>query len=119
MILNNAGRRCFDGAILDDSGKPLDAAHSLDYMMLEYAKVRRGGESSTVAISREVIEPTSYPLPRCDDCEQLLAALEGVLPFLTGNYWPGVEADAAVDRAIATARKVGAGRTAPEGHNIK
>lgn len=61
----------------------------------------------------------AYPLPRCDDCEQLLAALEGVLPFLTGNYWPGVEADAAVHRAIATARKVGAGRTATEGHNAE
>lgn len=35
---------------------------------------------------------------------ELLAALEGVLPFLTGNYWPGAEADAAVDRAVAIAR---------------
>lgn len=41
--------------------------------------------------------------------DELLAALEGVLPFLTGNYWPGVEADAAVDRAVAIARKLGAG----------
>lgn len=72
MILNNAGRRCFDGAILDDSGKPLDAAHSLDYMILEYAKVRLGGESSTVTASREVTEPTRYPLPRCDGCGRQL-----------------------------------------------
>lgn len=52
MILNNAGRRCFDGAIIDDEGKQLDAAHSLDYMIMEYAKVRNGGESSTVVVSR-------------------------------------------------------------------
>lgn len=54
MILNNAGRRCFDGAIIDDDGKELDAAHSLDHMIMEYAKVRNGGESSTVVVSRYV-----------------------------------------------------------------
>lgn len=37
--------------------------------------------------------------------QELLSALEGVLPFLTGPYWPGVEADAAVDRAIAARTK--------------
>lgn len=47
--------------------------------------------------------------------DELLAALEAVLPFLTGNYWPGVEADAAIDRAVAIARKLGAGTTATEG----
>lgn len=52
MILNNAGRRCFDGAIIDNDDKQLDAEHSLDYMIMEYAKVRNGGESSTVAVSR-------------------------------------------------------------------
>lgn len=88
MILNNAGRRCFDGAILDDNGKPLDAVHSLDYMIMEYAKVRLGGESSTVTISREVTEPTSHPLPRCDGCGRLL------------HFWP--------------CEKVGAGGTAQE-----
>lgn len=40
---------------------------------------------------------------------ELCAALEGVLPFLTGNYWPGEEADAAVDRAVAIIRKAEAG----------
>lgn len=56
MILNNSGRRCFDGAIIDDNGKKLDAAHSLDYMIMEYAKVRNGGESSTVAVSKYVTD---------------------------------------------------------------
>lgn len=36
---------------------------------------------------------------------RLLAALEGVLPFLTGSWWPGIAADAAIDRAIAIVRK--------------
>lgn len=54
MILAHAGQECFDGVIIDDNGKELDAAHSLDHMILEYAKVRQGGESSTVAVSRHV-----------------------------------------------------------------
>lgn len=54
MILNNAGRACFDGVILDDDGKPLSAADSLHHMIMEYAKVANGGESSTVTLSREV-----------------------------------------------------------------
>jgi hypothetical protein len=72
MILNNCGRRCFDGAIIDDSGQKLDAAHSLDYMILEYAKFRLGGESSTVTLSREVTNTDRYPLPRCNQCGGLL-----------------------------------------------
>lgn len=54
MILNNAGRRCFDGVILDDNGKPLAPADSLHYMIMEYAKVYSGGESNIVVLSREV-----------------------------------------------------------------
>ena len=54
MILNNCGRRCFDGAILDDNGKPMAAADSLHHMILEYAKVVNGGTSNVVATSREV-----------------------------------------------------------------
>lgn len=54
MILNNAGRKCFDGAILDDSGKPMPAADSLHHMILEYAKVINGGTSSIISTSREV-----------------------------------------------------------------
>ncbi len=51
MILNNAGRRCFEGAMIDDVGNPLDAANSLDLLIMEYAKVRQGGESSAVVLS--------------------------------------------------------------------
>lgn len=54
MILNNCGRRCFDGALLDDSGKPMSAADSLHNMILEYAKVVNGGTSDVVTTSREV-----------------------------------------------------------------
>jgi len=62
MILNNAGRRCFDGAVLDDNGKPMPAADSLHTMIMEYAKVFNGGESSLVAVSREVLLKTA-PAP--------------------------------------------------------
>ncbi len=58
MILNRAGRSSFDGVIVDDSGKELDAVQSLDYMILEYAKVRNGGVSSTVSIPNS-IDPTA------------------------------------------------------------
>lgn len=54
MILNNAGRRCFDGAIIED-GVALDAIHSLDRMIMEYAKVRNGGESSAISVSKHVL----------------------------------------------------------------
>lgn len=54
IILNNCGRRCFEGAVLDDSGKPLRAADSLHHMILEYAKVVNGGTSNLVTTSREV-----------------------------------------------------------------
>ncbi len=49
MILNNCGRKCFDGAILDDDGKPMSAEKSLDFMIMEYAKVANGGKSSVVS----------------------------------------------------------------------
>lgn len=59
----------------------------------------------------DLIEPHD-PVPDCDcrscACRQrdkLLTALESVLPFLTGNYWPGVEADAAIKGAITAARE--------------
>ena len=54
MILNNAGRRCFEGAIIDDNGKQLNAVHALDYMIMEYAKVRNGGESNTVVVPMSI-----------------------------------------------------------------
>jgi len=55
MVLNNAGRRCFDGAVLDDNGKPMAAADSLHHLLMEYAKVMNGGASDLVAASRETI----------------------------------------------------------------
>jgi hypothetical protein len=55
MILNNCGRGCFDGSILDDNGKPMPAADSLHYMIMEYAKVFNGGTSDVVMTSREVL----------------------------------------------------------------
>jgi hypothetical protein len=54
MILNNAGRRCFDGALLDENGKSMSAAESLHTLIMEYAKVFNGGTSSVVETSREV-----------------------------------------------------------------
>lgn len=57
MILNNAGRRCFDGALLDDDGKPMPAADSLHTLIMEYAKVVNGGTSDVVTTSREVLRP--------------------------------------------------------------
>jgi hypothetical protein len=67
MILNNCGRRCFDGAILDDDGKPMPAADSLHHMIMEYAKVSNGGASDIVTISREVMIPyiPKVPCPIC------------------------------------------------------
>ncbi len=59
MILNNAGRRCFDGFVLDDNGKALPAADSLHTLIMEYAKVFNGGTSDLVTASREVL--TSRP----------------------------------------------------------
>lgn len=37
--------------------------------------------------------------------DELLAALEGVLPFLVGDYWPGIESDERVDAARAAIAK--------------
>jgi len=61
MILNNAGRRCFDGAVLDDNGKPMPAADSLHHMIMEYAKVVNGGTSDIVTTSREVLAQAPKP----------------------------------------------------------
>ena len=59
MILNNAGRRCFDGALLDDDGRPMPAADSLHTLIMEYAKVVNGGASDVVTTSREVLRPNT------------------------------------------------------------
>jgi len=50
MILHHAGAGCFDGAIIDDGGRELDAVNSLDLMIMEYAKVRNGGQSEIVVV---------------------------------------------------------------------
>ena len=63
MILNNAGRRCFDGALLDDDGKPMPAADSLHTLIMEYAKVVNGGTSDVVTTSREVLRPNAGAEP--------------------------------------------------------
>ena len=55
MILNNAGRKCFDGFVIDDNGRHLSAADSLHTLMMEYAKVMNGGTSDLVVASREVL----------------------------------------------------------------
>lgn len=55
MILNNCGRRAFDGAILDDNGRPMPAADSLHCLIMEYAKVFSGGTSDVVTTSQEVL----------------------------------------------------------------
>lgn len=67
MILNNAGRRSFDGVILDDNGKPMPAADSLHHMIMEYANVVNGGTSDIVTSSREALAPyiPKVPCPVC------------------------------------------------------
>ncbi len=92
MILNNAGRRCFDGAILDDKGKPLSAADSLHQMIMEYAKVANGGMSDIVTISREVLVPwiPKVPCPVCGgEAIQKIDILERV-QILPANALPAV-----------------------------
>ena len=51
MILNIAGRRCFDGVVIDDDGKVLPADESLHELIMEHAKVSTGGTSTLVAVS--------------------------------------------------------------------
>ena len=59
MVLNNAGRKCFEGALIGDDGKPLSAADSLHILIMEYAKVINGGVSEIVTASREVLTKCS------------------------------------------------------------
>jgi hypothetical protein len=56
MILNHAGREPFEGIIIDDDGNELDATRSLDAMIMEYAKVRGGGQSDIVVVSKAVTD---------------------------------------------------------------
>lgn len=64
MILNNLGRRTFEGLVSDDDGKPLSAADSLHTLMLEYAHVAQGGTSKLVTASREVLVPPRAKTPK-------------------------------------------------------
>lgn len=67
MILNNCGRRAFDGALLDDNGKPMPAADSLHALIMEYARVANGGQSDLVVMSREVL---TAAIGRASDASQ-------------------------------------------------
>jgi hypothetical protein len=53
MIFNSRGRKYFEGAIVDDNGKALGAIETLDYLIMEYAKVRNGGTSEAVVIPKQ------------------------------------------------------------------
>lgn len=70
MILDNTGRRCFEGAVLDDSGKPMGAADSLHTLIMEYAKVVNGGNSDLATTSREVTQNALAPCAR-ENADQL------------------------------------------------
>lgn len=62
LNLSSSGRRTFDGLIVDVNNEPLDATHSLDHLILEYAKVRLGGESKIVVVSPDIAKSSRYPL---------------------------------------------------------
>lgn len=57
MILNHTDRERFEGLIIDDNGRELDAVGSLDAMIMEYARVRQGGASDVVVVPRRFMEP--------------------------------------------------------------
>lgn len=64
MILSYVDRRVFDGLIIDDDGRELDAEHSLDHMILEYAKIKAGGTSETVVVRKLAQDETgAAPTP--------------------------------------------------------
>ena len=67
MILGHAGKKPFDGIVIGDDGRELDAIDSLDAMIMEYAKVRGGGESGLVVLHarfRDVPVPQADAVPR-------------------------------------------------------
>lgn len=80
MILNNCGERAFDGALVDDHGTELKAANSLHAMILEYARVWNGQESSFVALHHSNANPPVGPCTTCGgasngrDRDQLIQA---------------------------------------------
>lgn len=64
MILSRAGEREFTQLIFDDEGEPLSPLHALDFLIMEYAKVRNGGESNIVVIPSEFKEIEIAKPPR-------------------------------------------------------
>ena len=59
MILNHAGRKCFESFVIDDSGKELGAVESLHELIMEHAKVANGGTSKFVAVPESLIKKRS------------------------------------------------------------
>lgn len=57
MILNNSRKNAFNGALLDDQGDEMDELHSLDTLIMEYAKVRNGGQSDVVVVTKQIMTP--------------------------------------------------------------
>lgn len=112
MILNNCGRRAFDGAILDDNGKPMSAADSLHTMILEYAKVIHGGESSLVTTSREVTAPATQEHRRDHAFQgppmtsELTKAAQQALDTAPAPAVPMSEVDLQDDDALRFAQRV-------------
>ncbi len=51
MIFNLAGAHQFDRLVIDDDGREMSAHESLHALIMEYAKVANGGESSLVVVS--------------------------------------------------------------------
>jgi hypothetical protein len=53
MVIQLSRRGAFDGLLVDDKGSSVDAVSALDELIMEYAKVRNGGESSLVVVPAE------------------------------------------------------------------
>lgn len=56
MILSHAGKAPFDGIVIGDDGRELDAAASLDALIMEYAKARNGGQSDAVVLPARFLD---------------------------------------------------------------
>jgi hypothetical protein len=56
MILNNTRKNAFNGALLDDHGDEMGEVQSLDTLIMEYAKVRNGGQSDVVVVTKKVMQ---------------------------------------------------------------
>lgn len=97
MILNNAGRHCFEHFVLDDNGKPLSAEDSLHTLIMEYAKAFNGGTSTLATLSRDVtIKPQEAllmaPAAQTDDVvrvplQLLKDASEALGNFVSDHGW--------------------------------